>query len=245
MSKALARLPGLKDVAVLLSRVPVFRSAPAGAVPELVKAGVTRRLDRGEFLFLGGDRPGGIYFVLAGQIKVLRQGTNGSETIMHLVGPGEFVGLMAALADRPLPAAARAITEAVVLWVPADRFRAFLVRHPEVALGLLGLLAERLHELQARLHDLSTARVEGRLARLILDLADRAGQPTAEGVALMLSLTRAELAELCGTRVYTVSRLLNGWDRAGIIRLARRRLVIRRPDLLARLAGEPAKPAVT
>lgn len=244
MSKTLTQLPGPEEVTARLGRTPVFRSAPVGTVSELVRAGVIRRLDRGEFVFLGGERPGGVYFLLDGQVKVLRQGADGSETILHLVGPGEFLGLMAALADRPLPAAARAMTAVATLWVPADRFRALLIRHPEVALGLLGLLAERLHEVQARLHDVSTTRVEGRLARVILDLAGQAGQRTAEGVVLSLPLTRSELAELCGTRVYTVSRLLNGWNRAGIIRLTRRRLAILRPDLLAELAGKPTGPAV-
>ncbi len=235
-------LPGPQEIAGRLSRTPVFRPAPAEAVLDLVRAGVIRRLERKEFLFIEGDRPGGIYFVLDGQVKVVRQGTDGSETILHLVGPTEFVGLVAALADRPLPASAQAISPAVVLWIPGDRFRAFLLRHPEVALGVMGLMAARLHEIQGRFHDVSTARVEGRLARLLLSLAGRAGGRMPEGVALGLPLTRAELAELCGTRLYTVSRLLNGWQRAGLIRLARRRVVILRPDLLADIAGE-AEPA--
>lgn len=232
------QLPGAEDIASRLAQTPVFNSAPAGAVLDLVRAGVIRRLGRNDFLFLEGDRSGGIYFILDGQVKVVRQGADGSETILHLVGAGEFVGLVAALADQPLPASARAIIPTVVLWVPGDRFRAFLLRHPEVALGMMGLMAGRLHEIQGRFHDVSTARVEGRLARLLLYLVGRTGRQTPEGVVLMLPLTRAELAELCGTRLYTVSRILNGWQRAGTIRLARRRVVIPRPDVLARVAGE-------
>jgi len=232
------QLPEPEDVAGRLCRTPVFKSAPAGAVLDLVRAGVIRRLGRREFLFLEAERPGGIYFIVDGQVKVVRQGADGSETILHLVGAGEFVGLVAALADRPLPASAQAIGPTVVLWLPGDRFRAFLLRYPEVALAVMGLMAGRLHEIQNRFHDVSTARVEGRLARLLLHLAGRAGRRTPEGVVLLLPLTRAELAELCGTRLYTVSRVLNEWQRAGAIRLARRRVVILRPDLLAEIAGE-------
>jgi len=197
----------------------------------LAPMGRVRRLGRGEFLFLQGDRPGHVYVVLEGWLKVTRLGSEGSESVLHLVGPGEFVGIGTVLADEPLPASACALMGAKVLAVPTDKFRRFLLERPVVALDVIRIMASRLHELQQRFHNLSTRRAETRLASLLLSLVGGAGDGPME-----VALSRAELAGLCGTRLYTVSRVLNGWQRAGIVWLGRRRVRVLRPDLLAELA---------
>ncbi len=199
----------------------------------LAPVGRVRMLGRGEFLFLQGDRPGYVYLVLEGWLKVTRLGSEGSESVLHLAGPGEFVGIGTALAEGPLPASACALMGAKVLAVPADKFRRFLLERPAAALDVIRLMARRLHELQQRFHNLSTRRAEARLASLLLSLVGGAADGPVE-----VALSRAELAGLCGTRLYTVSRVLNGWQRAGIVRLGRRRVTVLRPEMLAELADE-------
>jgi len=217
---------------------PLFQGVPPEDLRSLLRAGTWRSCPAGRFLFLEGDPAEGLYVLLDGYVKVIQSDLSGEEAIVQMVGPGEPLGLVALFADQPYPASAQTMTPCQVLWIPGAVFRAFLLHHPEVALRILRLLAERLHEAHRRLLEVSALRVERRLARVLVRLAARLGRRTAEGIELALPMSREELAALCGTRLHTVSRLLNRWQRAGWVRLGRRRILLRQPHALVALAEE-------
>ncbi|WP_376788575.1 Crp/Fnr family transcriptional regulator [Thermoflexus sp.] len=232
--------PGTAESRILetLCAHPLFREVPTDDLRGLIRDGVWRIWPTGHFLFLAGDPAEGLYMLLEGYVKITQTDAAGQEVVVQMVGPGEPLGLIALFADQPYPASAQTMTPCQTLWIPAAAFREFLLRHPGVALRLLRLLAERLHEAHRRLLEVSVLRVERRLARVLVRLAARLGRRTEEGIELVLPLSREELAELCGTRLHTVSRLLNRWQRAGWVRLGRRRIVLREPHALVALAEE-------
>lgn len=229
---------GESQMVETLRAYPLFREAPPEDLAALIRAGTWRMWPAGRFLFLEGDPAEGLYVLLEGYVKVIQADAAGQEAVAQMAGPGEPLGLIALFADQPYPASAQAMTPCRALWIPGTAFRDFLLRHPEVALRMLRLLAERLHEVHRRLLEVSVLRVERRLARVLVRLAGRLGRRTEEGIELMLPLSREELAELCGTRLHTVSRLLNRWQRAGWVRLGRRRILLRQPHALVALAEE-------
>ncbi len=226
------------QIVAALRGYPLFQEVPPEELVALLRAGSWRTWPAGHFLFLEGDPAEGLYVILGGYVKAIQSDAAGRETVVHMVGPGELLGLIALFADQPYPASAQAITPCRALWIPGPAFREFLLRHPEVALRIMRLLAERVHEAYRRLLEVSVFRVERRLARALVRLAGRLGRRTEEGIELTLPLSREELAELCGTRLHTVSRLLNRWQRAGWIRLGRRRILVRDLQALAALAEE-------
>jgi|FaiFalDrversion3_1042247.scaffolds.fasta_scaffold02110_2 CRP-like cAMP-binding protein len=234
------RRPGTTEGELLevLSGYPLFRGVPRESLRALIHMGVERKCSAGRFLFLEGDPAEGVYLLLEGYVKIVQTDVSGQEVVVQVAGPGEPLGLIATFADSPYPASAQAVSPARALWLPGEALRGFLLRHPEVALRLLRVLAERLHETHRRLLEVSVLRVERRLARVLVRLASRLGERTEEGIVVTMPLSREELAELCGTRLHTVSRLLNRWQRAGWVRLGRRRIVLREPHALVALAEE-------
>jgi CRP-like cAMP-binding protein len=106
----------------------------------------------------------------------------------------------------------------------------------------LRLVADRFHDLQDRYRELATERVERRVARALLRLARQAGKRTDEGVLLDLPLSRQDLGEMTGTTLYTVSRILSGWEQNGLILSGRERIIIRRPHELVIIAEDLPTP---
>ena len=117
----------------------------------------------------------------------------------------------------------------------------FTSHHPQLAALALQTMGQRLQDAHLRIQELSNEEVEQRVARAILRLVDSAGQPTADGIGIAFPITRQDIAEMTGTTLHTVSRLLSGWKQRGIVDSGRKRIVLRSPAALARVgAHEPA-----
>ncbi len=100
------------------------------------------------------------------------------------------------------------------------------------------LMYAHVQEMHARFRELATERVERRVARALLRLASQAGRRLADGVLIDLPLSRQEIAEMTGTTLFTVSRLLSEWERRGMIDAGRERVVIRNPHELVLIAED-------
>jgi CRP-like cAMP-binding protein len=100
------------------------------------------------------------------------------------------------------------------------------------------VLGARYREMQVRLRELSTEKVERRVAHTLLRLAERAGRRSALGVEIAFPLTRQDLAEMSGTTLHTVSRTLSAWEEQGIVDSGRRRVILRNPRALMAIADE-------
>ncbi|MER3457798.1 MAG: hypothetical protein C4309_03385 [Chloroflexota bacterium] len=111
-------------------------------------------------------------------------------------------------------------------------------RTPRLAFNALRLLAGRVQELQDRVRELATERVERRVARTLLRLARQAGRKVENGVLIDLPLSRQDLAEMTGTTLFTVSRVLSRWEQQGLVEAGRERVLIRFPHGLVRIAED-------
>jgi CRP-like cAMP-binding protein len=111
-------------------------------------------------------------------------------------------------------------------------------RYPRIAANALHIMAGQIREFQNRVRDLSTKRVETRIARTILRLARQSGKKVAEGVLIDLPLSRQDLAEMAGTTLYTVSRVISDWKKQEIVQSQRKRIVIRYPHGLVSIAED-------
>jgi CRP-like cAMP-binding protein len=133
---------------------------------------------------------------------------------------------------------AEAAADSVVIYWSHEIIQALVQRFSRLALNALKIVAGNLREFQNRYRELATERVERRLARNVLRLASQTGRKTDEGVLLDLPLTRQDLAEMSGTTLFTVSRILSQWESQGLVRASREKLVITFPHGLVRIAED-------
>lgn len=211
-------------------------SEQAAEAVRLAAKTLSRR--RGEAYFRQGDLATHVYAVISGRVKLVAVHPDGRSVIHRVVGPGEVFGGLAMLGEEHYPASAEVWEDCVALAWAGPQLRELALRYPEVALNLLRLAAARVRELQARVEELVAERVERRIARAVLRLVRQAGRRTGEGVVIDLPLSREDLANLTGTTLYTVSRVLSRWEERGIVAAGRQHLVVRAPHAFAEIAED-------
>ncbi len=226
----------------LLAASPFFRGLRQEEVAAVAAGAVERRVRARQRLFREGEPADALFLVLAGRVKLTQSGAEGHEVIVRYVGPGGLLAAVAVFSDSSYPATAQAVGESLVLAWPRASLLGLLERHPALAINAMKIVSERMREMQERFRELATERVARRVARALLRLAGQAGRRVEDGVLIDLALSRQDLAEMTGTTLFTVSRLLSDWEAAAIVSAGRRRVVIRSPHALMAIAEDLPSP---
>lgn len=201
-----------------LRRAPLFRRLAAEDLERLARVALLRSWKKGETLFEEGDPSDNFLVVTSGRVKVFKVTPDGRHLILEIFGPGDPVGAVAVYEERPYPATGIALEDAEAMAIPRRDFFALLDAHPTLVRGLLLAMTRRLVELTLRLAELTGGRVESRIARLFLKLAENLGAPAPEGGTFIpLPLSRQELADLIGTTIETCIRTMSRWGKEGIV----------------------------
>jgi CRP-like cAMP-binding protein len=202
----------------VLRRSTLFRRLTPEDRKRLAAVATVSAFDKGAALFNEGDGSDRLYTVLNGRVKVFKTTPRGTDVILELFGPGDPVGAVAVYESRPYPASAVALEPTTCVIIPRQAFFSMLETYPSMVRGLLVGLTHRLVELTNRLTELSGGRVEGRLARFFLKLAQDVGKPHANGTFIALTLSRQELADMIGTTIETSIRIMSRWGKDDIVR---------------------------
>ncbi len=219
-----------------LRGVALFEGLARDALNEALAAGRLRTFATGAVLFRQEGTAETFYVILAGRIRVTEVTPEGHTVLLRFIQGGQMLGGMAALEGMTYPVNAEAVQETRVLNWSTQAITRLMDRHPKIMRNAMRLMVERIKELQQRSVELATERVEQRVARALLRLVRQAGRRTDEGIALDMQLSRQDLAELTGTTLYTVSRVLNRWQSDGLVEIGRQRIVIRKAHPLVEIA---------
>jgi len=220
----------------VVRQAPLFAALDDEAADAL-KASMTRRdVGRGEVLFTEGDPGDRLYVIVEGKVKLGRASGDGRENLLAVLGPGEMFGELSAFDPGPRNATATGISDAVLLGLGTDDLHNWLAGRPDVARQMLMALARRLRRTNENLADLVFSDVPGRVAKALLDLSERFGNPTDEGLRVAHDLTQEELAQLVGASRETVNKALADFAARGWLRLDQRAVVLLDIERLRRRA---------
>lgn len=226
------------DERKLVAGAPFFRGLSPVELEAVVKAAQRCRLSAGEYFFHQEEAATVFYLLLNGRVRLTQVTPEGHQVIVHLAGPGDGVGIIVVLSNIPYPVAAEVIEDATALAWDSETAGQLMERYPRLALNGLRLVANRFRDLQDRYRELATERVERRVARALLRLARQAGRRVEGGVLIDMPLSRQDLAEMTGATLYTVSRILSGWEQKGVVESGRERVVVRQPHSLVKIAED-------
>lgn len=223
--------------------VALFDGLPDSALDEAI--GLTRREKRakGEVLFHQGEPADAFYLILAGRLRVSQVTPEGQQVIIRYLGPREIAGCVAVCGGMPYPATATAVEDSWFLTWTRARLAELSDSYPKLALNAMRIMSGRVVELQQRLREMHTERVERRIAHALGRLVVQAGRRTKDGIEIDFPITRQDLAEMTGTTLHTVSRTLSAWEDAGIVIGGRQRVVIANPHALVSIAEDLPDPA--
>lgn len=221
---------------------PLFAGVGSEACRQAVGAAWERSAAPGEVLFRQGEAAATLYLMLEGRVKLTQLGADGQEVVIRFIAPGGLIAALAVLDQGPYPVTATAVTATRLLAWPRETFAALMQRTPALAVNAMRLLSERLREMQQRFREVATERVAQRVARALVRLIRQVGRKTDAGVLIDMPLSRQDLAEMTGTTLYTVSRILSDWEASGLVASGRERITVRAPHRLATIAEDLPDP---
>ncbi len=226
------------DFIQLLAQTPPFIGLSPLELKVAGQAAHKRQVERHAFFYRQGDLATTFYILIAGQVRLTEVTTEGQQLLVRFAGPGEAIGIIAALENTAYPLAAQAAEDCRALAWNSATMEQLMERFPRIAINGLRLVSQRWHELEERYRELATERVERRVAQTLLRLVRQVGQKVEQGILLELPLTRQDLAEMTGTTLYTVSRIFSRWEQEQLIETGREWILICYPHGLARIAED-------
>jgi CRP-like cAMP-binding protein len=192
-------------------------------------------------VFEQGEEAHSLYVLLHGHVRAEKTTPDGKQIVVRYVSAGEVFGVAQAIGLKHYPATAVAAVDSVSLAWPSAAWPRLVAQHPRLATNTLQTVGERLQDAHTRIIELATEEVERRVAHALLRLAKQAGRKIEAGIEIDFPISRQDVAEMTGTTLHTVSRILSAWEQQGLVESARQRIVLRNSHRLFGIA-ENARP---
>jgi CRP-like cAMP-binding protein len=215
------------DFVAAVGKSALFRGLGADDVEKIAASAVGRKLPRGTMLFQQGSEPAELYLLAEGWIKLTHVTRNGDQIALRFMQRGEHVGGAALFRGVPFPATATAASDATLIIWKASFIRECIAGSSVIAQNALQLVGDRADDFLSRIQELASDPVEVRLARHLMELVRTSDRRTARGVSIEFPISRQDLAELCGTTLFTISRILTRWRDLGLVDPGRQGIVVR------------------
>ncbi len=220
----------------LVKSLPLFQKMSDQELDSLLTRAAVRRVPQNEAVFEQGAQADFFFLLLHGRLKVTQVTKDGQQIIVRVVNPGDLFGFARALQRSDYPGTATAATESLVLAWPTELWNVFVEKNPHLAVNAMHTIGQRLDEAHTRIREMSTEEVERRVAHTVLRLAEQAGKPDGGGIRIDFPISRQDIAEMTGTTLHTVSRILSAWEGQGLVQGGRQKLMLKDIPGLRRLA---------
>ena len=207
----------------VLKAVPLFTSFPEDQLRMLTTVVTRRSLPRSTTVMASGDPTDSLYIVLSGRLKVMMSDAEGKEVILSILGPGEYFGEMGLIDDAPRSASVVSIEPCELLSIAKRDFKKCLAENFEMAQAVMRGLVRRLRDADRKIGSLALLDVYGRVARLLLDMAENV-----DGEKVVTKrLPKQDIAKMIGASREMVSRVMKDLQMGGYIEVRGSSIVLR------------------
>ena len=220
----------------VIAQLSLFGGLSPADLDEALRGARSVRYAKDSAVFEQETEAHSFFVLLDGYIRVVRTTLDGQQVIVRYISEGEIFGVAAALGRITYPASAIAAVDCVVLAWPNALWSELSSRFPTFGATTYKTVGSRLQETHTRVVEMSTEQVEQRVAHALLRLINHSGRKTDQGVEIDFPISRQDIAEMTGTTLHTVSRLLSAWEDRGIIASGRQRVTIKDTRGLVALA---------
>ena len=222
----------------LVADLPMFAGFSGAELAEILREARSARYPRNSEVFSQGEAAHSFFLLLNGHVRASKTTPAGEQVVMRYVAPGEIFGVAPAMGLKHYPATATAVDDSVVLIWPSAAWPRLVARFPALATNTLQAVGSRLQESFTRVVEMSTEQVEQRVAHTLVRLARQSGRTVERGVEIDFPISRQDIAQMTGTTLHTVSRILSGWEQRGLVESGRQRIVLREPEKIFALAEQ-------
>lgn len=223
------------DPEIILLHTALFKHVKPSEVDQLIPHLHQWIFNKGDFIFREGATDNRMFILENGRVKLIRESHDGRIQLLSIHGPGEVLGEIPVFDPLGGPRTASAVAmqdNTAGVSLSHESLLKWLNDHPSVAVSMLQVLARRMRRNNERISDFVFMDVPARLAKTLIDLARRFGEPTEKGLLVPHDLTQGELAQLVGTSRETVNKALMDFTNRGWIARDGRAIIIYSPGKL-------------
>lgn len=214
------------DLREMLKHVPLFAGLSNEALAGLAQQLRRRTFRRGTMIFHKDQAGDALYIIESGRIRIFLPAEGGDELTVEVAGPGEVFGELALLDGRPRSASAETLEATAVYTISREEFRQSVAATPQLAVGLIELLSQRLRHATEYAESLAFLDVHARLARVLLEMTARYGVRRTGAVEIDFDLTQADLATMVGATRERVNRALAAFRTQGLLELRGKKIAL-------------------
>jgi CRP/FNR family cyclic AMP-dependent transcriptional regulator len=217
----------------VLKTVPLFASFPEDQLRMLAMLVMRKSAPRSRTIVARGDPTDSLYIVVSGRLKVMMSDSEGKEVILAILGPGEFFGEMGMIDDEPRSATVVTIEPCELLSIAKREFKKCLAENFQMADAVMRGLVKRLREADRKIGSLALLDVYGRVAHLLLDMAENV-----DGEKVVTKrLPKQDIAKMIGASREMVSRVMKDLQTSGYIEIRGTTIVVRDTIVLQTTPG--------
>src|SRR3989304_6278282 len=188
----------------------------------------------GEVIFHKDDPGSSLFILKSGLVKISINDKKGNEYILKIMYPFDFFGEMALLDGQSRSATVTSLEKSAALIIKREHFISLIEKHPQIALSIMTVLSRRLRKTDEKIGNLRFADAYGKVAEIILDIADESGIRNKSDIVVNLKLNRQGLADFAGVSRETVTRILNEFKKSGCIKMEKGKITILNEAMLRR-----------
>jgi len=190
-------------------KVSIFSILPEEELAQITDKLEVRKYKKNDMLFFEGDISDKLFLINKGKIKAFKYTRDGKEQIIYILAEGDFIGDMSLIKQSEFKFNAIAMEDSTISILTKKDFDKILLNNPTIALKILGVIHDRVVNLENQIQRLGTKDIESRLAGLLLSLIKDFGTPKENIVELEIPLSREDMANYIGSTRETVSRKLS------------------------------------
>ncbi|MFC1538808.1 Crp/Fnr family transcriptional regulator [Candidatus Latescibacterota bacterium] len=210
----------------LLRQIPLFSSLKDDELDALYKLSYTKQCSKDSIILLENEEGDTLFIILKGKVKVTTFSESGKEVIFSILSEGDFFGDMSLMDGKPRSATVISIEDSELRLIRRNDFIKLVEKHPRIALKLLEELTSRLRKADERIESLAIHDVTGRLAGVLLQLAEEFSDTQDKSILIKSRPTHQELANMVGTTRETVTRILKQLENKKYINMSGKDLLI-------------------
>lgn len=220
----------------LIAGLSPFQGVAPADLDRILQKARSLRIAKDEAVFEQEGEAHSFFLLIAGHVRVVKTTPDGQQVIVRYISPGELMGIAQALGRSTYPASAIAAVDCVALAWQSNLWSDFATAFPNFGTNTYKTVGTRLNDTHSRVVEMATEQVEQRVAHALLRLVKQTGKTTDEGILIDFPISRQDIAEMTGTTLHTVSRLLTSWEVKGLVKSGRQKVTIVEPHRLFLLA---------
>lgn len=220
----------------LIAGLPQFKGLEPVDLDHVIEQARSKHVARDVAIFEQGGKADSFFLLLRGHVRVVKVTPDGQQVIVRYISAGELLGIAQALGLTNYPANAIAAVDCIVLIWPSRLWTEFAEHYPAFGAATYKSIGNRLQEAHDRATEISTEQVEQRVAHALLRLVNQTGRKNEEGILIDFPISRQDIAEMTGTTLHTVSRLLTNWESRGLVKSGRQKVTVVEPHKLLLIA---------